>query len=55
MTDREIAVATFKAVAELYRALTGKSFSLLVETQAGTFRIVEGEAPIPSADLAERC
>ena len=41
MTDREIAVATFKAVAALHYALVGKPLSISVETDAGSFTIVE--------------
>jgi hypothetical protein len=48
MTDREIAMANFKAIAALYHAMTGKPLSLDVETESGTVRIVEpfGVAPL---------
>jgi hypothetical protein len=52
MTDREIAVATFKAVAALHYALTGKPLSLSVETESGTIRITEPAGPVPRDDLA---
>jgi len=55
MTDREIAVATFRAVAALHVALTGKPLSLSVETESGTVRIIEGELPIQTAAPEERC
>jgi hypothetical protein len=50
MTDREIAVATFRAVAALHVALTGKPLCLTVETESGTIRIIEGEELLPIAD-----
>jgi hypothetical protein len=36
MTDREVAVATFKAVAALYYAVTGQPLRLTVETETET-------------------
>jgi hypothetical protein len=53
MTDREIAVATFRAVAALHYAVTGKPLSLSVETEAGTIKIIEGEQPLPTFDPVE--
>jgi hypothetical protein len=53
MTDREIAVATFRAVAALHYAVTGRPLSLSVETESGTIGIIEGEGPPPTADPAE--
>lgn len=53
MTDREIAVATFRAVAALHYAVTGKPLSLSVETEAGTIKIIEGERPPPTSDPVE--
>ena len=55
MTDREIAVATFRAVAALPHAVTGKPLSLTVQTESGAVRIIEGEEPLLTADPAERC
>ncbi|MEH2565135.1 hypothetical protein V1289_004762 [Bradyrhizobium sp. AZCC 2289] len=53
MTDREIAVTTFKAVAALHYAVTGTPLSLSVETESGTIRIIEPEGLPPTADPAE--
>jgi hypothetical protein len=55
MTDREIAVATFSAVAALHYAVTGKRLSLIAQTESDTVRIIEGEAPLLTADPAECC
>lgn len=53
MTEREIAVATFRAVAALYVELTGKPLSLCVETEGGIIRITEGEVRARLADPQE--
>jgi hypothetical protein len=55
MTDREIAVATFKAVAALHYAMTGKPLSITVETETGSVTITDpmGALPAHCADLAE--
>jgi hypothetical protein len=42
MTDREVAVATFKAVAALYYAVTGRPLLLTVETEEGRVTINGG-------------
>ncbi len=49
MTDREIAVATFKAVAALHYAFTGKPLTLTIETDCGAVSVTEppAEASVP--------
>jgi hypothetical protein len=47
MTDREIAAATFKAVAALHYAVTGKPLTVHVETEAGTITITDSPIPAP--------
>jgi hypothetical protein len=46
MTDRETAMATFKAVAALYHAFTGQPLSLTVETENGTVGIIDTPTPV---------
>ena len=62
MTDREVAVATFKAVAAVHYAVTGKPLTVAVPTDAGTITITDSpargwecqvEASSPPCDLEE--
>lgn len=49
MTDREVAMATFKAVAAVHYAVTGKPLTVAVETEGGTITITDSPA------LAAQC
>jgi len=48
MTDREVMLAVFKAVAETYKAVTGSPLKMTVETQAGSIAVSDS-APMLAA------
>jgi hypothetical protein len=52
MTDREVAVATFKAVAAVYYAVTGKPLTVDVETEGGTITVTDSPTRVIQAPAA---
>ncbi len=52
MTEKDIAIATFRAVAAVYYRLFGEQLQLRVETDDGFVNICEVERPHPAVGLS---